>query len=76
LGYWTEDAALLDGVKEFLVRLIGTSEELESVPDAPDPDLAPVDFDEQAMVEAAAEWYQARRDEAELRGDESDDEEW
>lgn len=58
-GYWTEDADLLRGVSLFLARLIGASQDLDSASDAPDPELAPVEFDDEAMLRAAAESYQA-----------------
>ena len=54
-GYWTEDSALVEGVERFLVKLIGASEDLDPEADSPDPDLAPVEFDDEAMAEAAAE---------------------
>lgn len=75
-GYWTEDADLIDGVKTFLSRLIGASEDIDSVSDVPDPELAPVALDHDAMAHAAAEAYQARVELAELRGEELDDEDW
>lgn len=50
----------MDGVKRFLVDLIGASEDLDATADRPDPDLADFEFDDQAMAEAAAEWHQAR----------------
>jgi len=48
-GYWTEDAELVGGVARFLVRLIGAYEDLDSAADAPDPELAHVEFDDEAM---------------------------
>ena len=54
-GYWTEDRALMDGAKRFLVTLIRHSEELDPDTDALDPQLAPVDYDDEAMAEALAE---------------------
>jgi len=63
IGYWTEDAELVDGVERFLVKLIGASEDLDALSDTPDPELAEVEFDDDAMAEAAAESY-------------FDDEEW
>jgi hypothetical protein len=68
-GYWTEDADLMDGVKRFLVDLIGASEDLDATADGPDPDLADFEFDDQAMAEAAAEWHQARVEMAEMAGE-------
>ena len=75
-GYWTEDTDLLGGVALFLARLIGASEDLDSAADLPDPDLARVEFDDEAMAEAAAESYQARREEADLRGEEFEEDDW
>jgi hypothetical protein len=72
-GYWTEDADLMDGVKRFLVDLIGASEDLDATADGPDPDLAAFEFDDQAMAEAAAEWHHARVESAELAGGEFDE---
>jgi hypothetical protein len=79
-GYWTEDAELMGGVKNFLVNLIGFSEDLDAPADTPDPDLATVEFDDQAMAEAAAESYRARREtaeiDAEINGEEFDEKDW
>jgi hypothetical protein len=76
-GYWTEDAELVSAVAHFLVSLIGASEGLDAVDDEPDPELARVEFDDEAMAEAAADSYQASVEEAALRGEElDDDDEW
>jgi hypothetical protein len=75
-GYWTEDADLVRGVERFLVNLIGASEDLDSAADAPDPALARIEFDNEAMAEAARECYEARIDEATSRGEMLDDSEW
>jgi hypothetical protein len=79
-GYWTEDADLMKGVQHFIVSLIGLSEDLDAPADTPDPDLATVEFDDQAMAEAAAESAHARREtaeiEAERNGEEFEDEDW
>jgi hypothetical protein len=75
-GYWTEDTDLVRGVERFLVNLIGASEDLDSVADAPDPELTRVEFENEAMANAAAEWHQARSEDAALRGEEIDDDEW
>jgi hypothetical protein len=45
-GYWTEAPALLTGAKRFLVKLMGSSEVLDSESDAFDPELVPTDIDE------------------------------
>jgi hypothetical protein len=75
-GYWTEDDELVGAVHRFLVGLIGASEDLDSAADAWNPEFARVEFDDAAMADAAAEWYQARVEEAALRGEDLDDDEW
>jgi hypothetical protein len=62
-GYWTEDPLLVEGAKRFLLKLMASSEGLDPAADVFEPDLAPVEFDDEAMAEAFAE----------LRWDESDD---
>jgi hypothetical protein len=59
IGYLTEDAQLIDGVKCFLVSLIGACEDLDAAADTPDPELVDVELEEDAMAEAAAESYWA-----------------
>jgi hypothetical protein len=54
-GFWTEEEALLQGAKQFLVSLMGASEPIDTASDAYEPELAPVEFDDVAMAEAAAE---------------------
>ena len=54
-GYWTEDPALLSAAQHFLEALISASEKLDSASDAPDPEFAPFEFDDEAMAEYAAE---------------------
>lgn len=63
-GYWTEDPALLRGAERFLVTAMRHSEEVDPESDSPDPDLAPVEFDDEAMAEALAEahWDDAEHD--------------
>lgn len=63
-GYWTEDPDLLGAVKTFLALLIGASEELDSPADAPDPQLARIEFDDEAMAQGWVEVQQARAEEA------------
>jgi len=60
-GYWTEDAALLQGAESFLVSLMRDSEDVDPDADAPDPTLAPVAFDDDAIAEALgdADWDDA-----------------
>jgi len=54
-GYWTEDPALLKAAEHLLVELIAGSEDVD--PDADDwrPDMARIEYDHDAMVEAMAE---------------------
>jgi hypothetical protein len=54
-GHWTEDRALVQGAERFLVKLMRSSEALDPDSDSFDPELAPVEFDDEAMAEAAAE---------------------
>jgi hypothetical protein len=54
-GYWTEDDGLLRGAERFLVKLMRSSEALDPETDAFEPELAPVEFDDDAMAEALAE---------------------
>lgn len=54
-GYWTEDKALMEGAERFLLRLIAASEALDPDADLFDPDLVPVEFDDEAMREALGE---------------------
>jgi hypothetical protein len=63
-GYWTEDQALLEGAERFLVKLMRSSEALDPESDLFDPELVPVEYDDEAMAEAAAElgWYDSDLD--------------
>jgi len=54
-GYWTEDAALVEGAERFLLKAIAFSEDLDAEADHLEPDLAPVEFDEEAFAEALAD---------------------
>jgi hypothetical protein len=54
-GYWTEDAALVEGAERFLLKAIEFSEDLDAEVDHLEPDLAPVEFDEVAIAEVVAE---------------------
>ncbi len=54
-GYWTEDPGLVEGAERFLIKLMRSSEALDPASDAFDPDLAPIEFDDEAMAEAWAE---------------------
>lgn len=54
-GYWTEDSALIEGTERFLLKVIRSSESLDPDSDSSDPELAPVEFDDEAMAEALSE---------------------
>jgi len=54
-GYWTEDPALLEGAERFLVKLMRSSEALDPAVDHFEPELVPVEYDDEAMAEAMAE---------------------
>jgi hypothetical protein len=54
-GYWTEDAALVEGAERFLLRAMRSSEAVDPDSDSFNPDLAPIEFDDVAMAEALAE---------------------
>jgi hypothetical protein len=56
-----EEPELVEGAERFVVNLMRSSEDLDPEADSPDPDLAPVEFDDEAMAEALAE---ARWDDA------------
>jgi hypothetical protein len=73
-GYWTEHADLLDGMHRFLVGLIGASEDIDSVADNVDPELAPVDYDDAAMAQALAEQRHAEEEWAALADEDREDE--
>jgi hypothetical protein len=61
-GFWTEDLGLVKGAERFLVKLMRSSEGLDPAGDAFEPDLAPIEFDDEAMAEA---WVGLRSDEGE-----------
>jgi hypothetical protein len=63
-GYWTEDAALLEGARRFLLRLIGASEDFDARSDIPAPQLAEAELDMDAMADAAAELMWDEEEEA------------
>jgi hypothetical protein len=54
-GYWTEEPAIVKGAERFLVKLMRSSEGPNPDADAFDPDLAEVDYDDEAMADAWAE---------------------
>jgi hypothetical protein len=53
-GFWTTDPQLVQGYERFLLKLVAASEGLHGE-DEPHPELLPVEFDDEAMAEAAAE---------------------
>ena len=55
-GFWTEEQSLLDGAERFLVLLMASSEGVDPESDAFRPDLAPYEFDDEAMADYAAEF--------------------
>jgi hypothetical protein len=54
-GYWTEDPALLRAAQDLLVKLIAESEALDTNADDWRPEMGPIEFDHEAMIEAMAE---------------------
>lgn len=54
-GYWTEDPKLVAGARHFIESLISVSEALDPESDVPDPDFAPVEFDDAAFGEYFAD---------------------
>jgi hypothetical protein len=79
-GYWTDDPDLISGAKRFLINLIGASEDLDTEADRPVPDLTRVEYDRAATAEVVEEMRNAvadrRAEEAELLGEESEEEDW
>jgi hypothetical protein len=62
-GFWTEEPSLLDGAERFLVKLMGSSEGVDPTSDVFQPDLAPYEFDDEAMADYAAEFGWTGEDE-------------
>jgi hypothetical protein len=58
-GLWMEEPAPLEGAERFLVRLMRSSEALNPASDLFDPELVPVDYDDEAMAEAYQEMLRA-----------------
>lgn len=50
-GYWTEEEALLEGAETFLVKLMANSEPIDASSDDLDPELVPIEFDDDAFIE-------------------------
>jgi hypothetical protein len=61
-GYWTENSELLDGAKRFVLHLITHSEGVNPAAAEPAPDLAPVDFDDDALAEYLADFGTSEHD--------------
>jgi hypothetical protein len=51
VGFWTEDPVLIEGSKQFLVKLMRYSEDIDPDNDAFCPEFADVAFDDDAMAE-------------------------
>jgi hypothetical protein len=66
-GFWTEEQSLLAGAERFLVQLMSSSEGVDPESDAFRPDLAPYEFDDEAMAEALADFDWDAEDEVEHR---------
>ncbi len=54
-GYWTDDPAMLKAAEHLLVRLIAESEAVDTNAEDWSPEMAPVEYDHDAMIEAMAE---------------------
>jgi hypothetical protein len=54
-GFWTEDATLVERAEQFLVTAMKFSEGLDPEADWFEPDLAPVEYDDEAFREILAE---------------------
>jgi len=54
-GYWTEDPAMLKAAEHLLVKLIAKSEAVDTNDDYWSPEMTPVAYDHDAMIEAMAE---------------------
>jgi hypothetical protein len=54
-GFWTEDSALVERAERFLVTAMRFSEGLDPESDWFKPDLAPVEYDDEAFRDIAAE---------------------
>lgn len=63
-GFWTDEPRLVEGYQDFLLQLVGASEGLDGE-DEPTPQLLPVEYDDEAIAEVAAEmsWDEADEEE-------------
>ena len=55
MGCWQTQPELLGSAQTFLTRILANSENLDPDPDTMQPDLAEIEYDDQAMAEAMAE---------------------
>ena len=55
MGCWQTQPDLLGSAQTFLTRILANSEDLDPDPDTMQPDLAEIEYDDQAMAEAMAE---------------------
>ncbi|MGH3757149.1 hypothetical protein [Actinophytocola sp.] len=56
-GVWLTDGTVLATARKFLTQVIRHSEDIDPTTDVFDPELAPIEFDDDAMAEAAAELW-------------------
>ncbi len=63
-GYWTDEPSLLEGAERFLLGLIASSEPIDAESDMHDPELARVEYDDEAMIEAMGEYDGPDEDDA------------
>ena len=69
-GVWTEDSKLVAAARRYIVGLVGLSEPLGSTAGHPDPELAPVTYDDAAFADYLAEvgWFDDEETTAERVG--------
>ena len=65
-GMWTEDSKLVGAARRYIVGLVGLSEPLGSTADHPEPELAPVRYDDAAFADYLAEvdWFDDEEDDS------------
>ena len=51
MGMWSADPGLMESARSFLLKLVADSEPFGSGPDHMDPELRPVEYDDEAMIE-------------------------
>lgn len=56
MGMWTSDTELMEAARRFLIGLIAQSEPLGKGPDGPQPELLPVEYDDEAFRAAHADY--------------------